>query len=435
MPDTITTAIVVAAGSAAPEARALLAAISASADASVALVPLLDAPGAVILHALPTASGPADALTLVAFCGDVVRHGGRLFFSSDPDEAPTPLTAVPIDAVRDAIRGSRQPIVVIFDCAFGDDDRFAPGRDHLGALEQSFAGLAVGVLVSDARSKGMAGGIARPLADGIVTGGADLDGDGVITLDEWFAYARRRVAQLGMPPECIVSSSRAPATSVVRLGSGAPRQAPPPIAPRPVAASVPAPSPASPPASASLPAAPSPASTPPTPTSMNRRRAPNPARRRRLMSLVALIGAAALALATVLGAFLSGKSQSRSSPPSTFPSAPATSTSFASSGAARLAAACTRGPNRFAVAVATPTSAVRPAVTALLSIDGGGDARVALVRAAGTVTAPSGVSLYAASLAPFARAGSLRWSVQLNAPGTVRTVAMLCGTTVQVLAH
>ncbi|HYL53150.1 MAG TPA: hypothetical protein VEZ15_14355, partial [Acidimicrobiia bacterium] len=62
-------------------------------------------------------------------------------------------------------------------------------------------------------------------------------------------------------------------------------------------------------------------------------------------------------------------------------------------------------------------------------------ARVALVRAAGTVTAPSGVSLYEASLAPFARAGSLRWSVHLNAPGTVRTVAILCGTTVQVLAH
>jgi len=426
----ITTAIVVAAGSAAPEARALLAAISASADAPVALVPLLDAPGAVILHALPTASAPADGLTLVAFCGDVVRYDGRLFFSTNPGEAPTPLTAVPIDAVRDAIRGSRQPIIVIFDCAFGDDDRFAPGRDHLGALEQSFDGLAVGVLVSDARSMGLAGGIARPLADGIVTRGADLDGDGVITLDEWFADACRRVAQLGMPPECIVSSSRAAAMSVVRFGSAAPRQAASPVAPRPVAASVPAPPHASSPAPASPPAS---ASTTGTPG--DRRRPPNPARRRRLMSLVALIGAAALGLATVLGAFLSGASQSRSSPPSTFPSAPATSTSFASSGATRLAAACTRGPNRFAVAVATPTSAVRPAVTALLSIDGGADARVALVRAAGTVTAPSGVSLYAASLAPFARAGSLRWSVQMDAAGTVRTVAMLCGTTVQVLAH
>jgi hypothetical protein len=423
----ITTAIVVAAGSAAPEARALLAAISSSTDAPVALVPLLDAPGAVILHALPTASAPADALTLVAFCGDVVRHDGRLFFSSNPDEAPTPLTAVPIDAVRDAIRGSRQPIVVIFDCAFRDDDRFAPGRDRLVALEQSFAELAVGVLVSDARSMGMPGGIARPLADGIVTGGADLDGDGLITIDEWFAYARRRVAQLGMPPECIVSTSTAPAMSVVRLGSAAPRPVPP-AAPAPPPASAPAP--ASPPASTSPPV-----STPPTPASMDRRRAPNPARRRRLMSLIALIGAAALGLATILGAFLSGVSQSRSSPPSTFPLGLATSTSFASSGATRMAAACTRGPNRFAVAVATSASAVRPAVTALLSIDGGADARVALVRAAGTVTAPSGVSLYAASLAPFARAGSLRWSVQLDGPGTVRTVAMLCGTTVQVLAH
>jgi hypothetical protein len=161
----------------------------------------------------------------------------------------------------------------------------------------------------------------------------------------------------------------------------------------------------------------------------------NPARRRRLISLVALIGAAALALATVLGAFLSSAGQSRSSPPSTFPAASGTSTSFAASGATRLAAECTRGPDRFAVAVATPTSSVPPVVTAVLSIDGGAGARIALVRTAGTVTAPSGVNLYAASLAPFARAGSLRWSVQLDAPGTVRTVAMLCGRTVQVLSH
>ncbi len=719
----ITAAIVIAGGSAATEAHALLAAISGSTDAAVDLVPLIDAPGAVVLHALPDASDhPADALTLVVFCGHVVRdYDGRLFFSSRADETPTPLTAVPIDAVRDAIRSSRRPIVVIFDCTFADDDRFAPGGDRLGALEQSFAGLAVGVLVSDARSMGLDGGIARQLAEGIATRDADLDRDGVITLDELFAYARRRVEQVGLPPQCIVSSSRARGMAIVRYhdrnlfdddvqfsayrlravqpdivytllafahkagivddpvrglvdqteevrrraaalvtgevayderrdralpdGGGSlfrfvpyvegiefdppervfrwrgevceaqfrlrasraverrqlrgqlsvfcdavliadvslsirvdPADAPPapalvehdragpyrrifisysdrdlavveqvaaiehlmggefvrdwnrlhaqeewdprlfefiaqadvfqlfwsrnsmyapnvheecdyafslqrpsfvrpvywedpfpsdaelpppalarlhfqrvafgsspashgervaplppPVAPVPVAprpeppsASLPPPPPSSPPPSFS---------SPPSGTSASRRAAPRPVRRRRrLMRPIAVVGTAALGAAAVLGAFVStGGKSPRSAPPPTSALAPATSTSFAASGGAQLSADCTRGPDSFAVAVATSGSAVQPLVTANLSVDGAPNVRVALVHSTGNVTAPPGVSLYAADLAPFARAGDFRWSVELSAPARVRSVAIQCEKKVQVL--
>jgi hypothetical protein len=482
----ITAAIVIAGASSSTEARELLAAIGGATDHPVELVPLIDAPGAVVLHALPNASAhPADALTLVVFCGHVVRdHAGRLFFSSRADGTPTPLTAVPIDAVRDAIRSSRRRIVVIFDCTFADDDRVAPGGDRLAALEQSFAGIALGVLVSNARSMGLDGGIARSLADGITTRDADLDRNGVITLDELFAYARRRVEQVGLPPHCIVSGPQARAMAVIRYRDRnlfddevafstdrLPPPAPPPVAPRPVtrrryttgggrvppsasppptAPSAPPPSPASPPPSSppsapppspasppppSPPSAPPPPSVPPSGTSGNRRPAPRAAPRRRLMRPIAVVGTGALGAAAVLGAFVStGGKSSRSAPP-TFAAAPTTSTSFAATGRARLSAECTRGPDRFAVAVATPPSAVRPVVSAILSIDGGPNTRIALVRTAGDVTAPPGVSLYAAALAPFARAGTLRWSVQLSAAADVRSIAIQCGRIVQVLSH
>jgi hypothetical protein len=719
----ITAAVVIAGGSAATEAHALLAAIRGSTDAPVDLVPLIDAPGAVVLHALPDASAsPADALTLVVCCGHVVRdYDGRLFFSSHADKTPTPLTAVPIDAVRDAIRSSRQPIVVIFDCTFADDDRLAPGGDRLGALEQSFAGLAVGVLVSNARSMGLDGGIAQLLADGIATRDADLDRDGVITLDELFAYARRRVEQVGLPPHCIVSSARARAMPVVRFrdrnlfdddvqfsayrlravqpglvytmlafahtadisadpvrglvdqsdevrrraaalatgevahdqGEGGnaaptgggpllrfvpyvegvefdppeqafrwrgevyeaqfrlrasraaerrqlqgrlsvfcdavliadvslsirvdPADAPPapalvehdharpyrrifisysdrdlavveqvaaierligdefvrswnrlraqeewaprifefiaqadvfqlfwswnamyapnvhqecdyafslrrpsfvrpvywedplpsdedlpppalarlhfqrvafgslpaspaegaarlpPPAPLPVAPLPVAPRPVS--SSASPPRPPSPPpSSPPSRTSGGRGAAPRPARERRLMRPIAVVGTAALGAAAVLGAFVStGGKSPRSALPPTFAVPPTTSASVGASGHARLSTECTRGPDRFAVAIATSASAVPPRVSAILRLDDGPDARTALVRSAGDVTAPPGVSLYAADLAPFARVGALRWSVQLSEPARVRSVAIQCAKNVQVL--
>ncbi len=473
----ITAAIVVAGESSSTEARELLAAIGGSTDAPVELVPLIDPPGAVVLHALPDASAaPADALTLLVFCGHVVRdNAGRLFFVR-ADETPTPLTAVPIDAVRAAIQRSRRPIVVIFDCIFADDDRFVSMGDRLGALEQSFAGLAVGVMVSNARSMGLHGGIARLLANGIATRAADLDRDGVLTLDELFAFASRRVEQVGLPPQCIVSSTRARAMAVIRYrdrkpfdeevqvsadqplpAAAAPLPRPPrrytagrsrvpPSASPPLPPSLPPPSlppPSLPPPSSSAPPRgsapppppPVPPSSPPTGGSGTRPAAP-PVPRRRLRRPIALVGTAALGAAAVLGAFAStGGKSSRSASPPTFAVAPTTSTSFAATGRARLAAECTRGRARFAVAVATSPSAVRPAVSAILSIDNGPNTRISLVRTAGDVTAPPGVSLYAAELAPFERAGTLRWSVQLSAAADVRSIAIQCGRTVQVLSH
>ncbi len=724
----ITAAIVVAGEATAPEARDLLAAIRGSTDAPLDLVPLIDAPGAVVLHTLPDASAsPADALTLVVFCGHVVRdHDGRLFVSSRADEAPTPLTAVPIDAVRDAIRSSRQPTVVIFDCTFADGDRSAVGGDRLGALEQSFAGVAVGVLVSNAREVGLAGGITRPLAGGIATRDADLDRDGVITLDELLAYAQRCLEQSGLPPHCMVSSTRARGMAVVRyrdrnlfdddvafsayrlravqpdlvytmlafahkasivddpvrgvvdqseevrrrattLGTGdvaggahgdhaalagrgpvfrfvpyvegiefdpperafrwqgevqearfrlrtsraferrqlrgrlsvfcdavliadvslsirvdSAESAPAPALvehdtarpyrrifvsysrsdlavveqvaaienliggefvrdwnrlrayeewdprllefvaqadvfqlfwssnsmyssdvrreweyalslerpsfvrpvywedpmpadaglPPPTLASVPfqrvdfrslpggiaervvpAPAPSPPPrpvapppvapdpvpGAVSLPPPPpEPPSPPPSGRSGSRGPAPRPSRRRGLLRPIAVVGTAALGAAAVLGAFVStGSKSSRSTSPTVPPAAvaPATSTSFAATGDARLAADCTRGPGRFAVAVGTPGSAVPLQVSAILSVDAGPDTRISLVRAAGNVTAPPGVSLYAADVARFASAGRLHWSLQLSAPAEVRSVAIQCGRTVEVLSH
>jgi hypothetical protein len=152
------------------------------------------------------------------------------------------------------------------------------------------------------------------------------------------------------------------------------------------------------------------------------------------MRPIAVVGTAALGAAAVLGAFVStGGKSPRSAPPPTTAVLPPTSTSFAASGGATLSADCTRGPDGFAVAVATPGSSVPPLVTANLSVDGAPNTRVALVRSAGDVTAPPGVSLYAADLATFARAGALRWSVELSSAAHVRSVAIQCGKNVQVL--
>ncbi len=728
MPDMITTAIVVAGESTAAEAHEFLAAVTSATDAPVNVVPLIDAPGAVILHALPESSPqPLDALTLVLFCGHVVRdYDGRLFFTSRAGEQPTPLTAVPIDAVRDVIRSSRQPIVVIFDCTFADDDRPGTSGDRLVSLEQSFAGLAVGVMVSNARSLGLDGGLTRRLAEGIAGRDADLDRDGTITLDELFSYARRRIEQVGIPSHCIVSSTRARGMAVVRfrdrnlfdddvqfsvyrpravqpsveykmlvfahkadlvedpvrgwidqteevrrradalasegvaygekgsdstapIGRGAilrfvpyvegiefdpPDQAfrwrgevyeaqfrlraspavegrhargqlsvfydavliadisltirvddvatapastlasssalsdldrpvperarpyrkifvsyshrdlavveqvaaiehligdefvrdsnrlrageewdarlleliaqadvfqlfwsrnsmysanvqrewdyalslqrpsfvrpvyweeplpsdeelpppelrrlhfqrvdfrsLPPIAVPPVATAPPSFTP--PPAARRPPvppppASPPPASPPPASPSPSPGRPPRPPRKHRLVRTIAAVGTAALGAAAVLGALAtSGGNSSRPGPTTTAPVA-VTTTSFAATGDVRLSAACTRGPDRFAIAIETPSSGVDPVVTAILSVDGGPDLRVPLVRTSGNVTAPPGIGLFAGEIAPFDQAGALHWGVQLSVPVAVRSVAIQCGKTVQVLSH
>src|SRR4051812_893508 len=214
----ITAAVVVAGASTAADAEQFLAAISSATDAPVDLIPVVDAPGAVVLHQLPHgAAHGADAVTLVLFCGHVVRdHDGRLFFMSRADEVPSLRTGVPIDAIRDVIRASGHPIVVVFDCTIADDDRTSTTGERLAALEQSLAGLAVGVLVSNARRLGLRGGLTRALAEGIANRHGDLDGDGVITVDELFPYARRRVEQAGLAPHCIAASTRAGRMALIR---------------------------------------------------------------------------------------------------------------------------------------------------------------------------------------------------------------------------
>jgi hypothetical protein len=417
-------AVVVAGAADAAASRSLVSALTDSVDA-VQVAELVDAPIRDVFRVLSRLSvnSAEFGTTLLLFCGHVVRGiDDRLFFTDHAQDAPTPMTAVLVDALADMVASSRAPIVVIIDCEFLD--RTGSGADDLRALERLFGASATGVLVSDARGHGVEGGVLQWLVDGIRSRELDRDGDLLVTLDDLFAYARGRGGAAGVPSGSIVTSEHRSkaggALPLVRLRDPTlpalrgprPSHVPPALSPlsgREL--------------SAPRPAAPSRAGS----------EGPAIARPRRLVRPIAAVGVLALGAAAVFGALATGgKSTPRRALPVPVTTPTTTPDVIAASGDRRLAAECARVQAALAVAVATPSPGGSLSASGVVRLDNGSEVHIPLARVS-DVTTPSGIEVYVGPVVSFDHAGMLHWKVLLSSRATVRNVALRCGNSAQLL--
>jgi uncharacterized caspase-like protein len=148
-----------------------------------------------------------DDLVLLYFSGHgILDEGARLYFATADTRVDRPRsTSVPAGFVNDVMAESRsRRQVLVLDCcnsgafgrglkaggALGTGSRFE-GRGRVvitasDALQYAFEGDRV-------EGEGRGSVFTDVLVDGLTTGGADLDGDGYVTLDELYDYAYAHV--------------------------------------------------------------------------------------------------------------------------------------------------------------------------------------------------------------------------------------------------
>jgi transcription termination factor Rho len=155
-------------------------------------------------------------LTLLYFSGHGLKDDyGRLYLAmTDTQHDNLAFTGVPGEQIRAAMDGAHSgQNILILDCCYAGafpTGQTAKGDTEVHTLER-FGGKGCAVLTStDATSysfegkrlkgagppslrEGPASLFTRYLIEGIRTGGADLDGDGDITLDELYSYVHDRV--------------------------------------------------------------------------------------------------------------------------------------------------------------------------------------------------------------------------------------------------
>jgi TIR domain/Caspase domain len=121
----------------------------------------------------------------------VVDHDGQLYFAARDTEVDVVRATAPSSAfVIACMRGSRsRSKVLILDASHsGAVLRDVPAPDHVmimtasDALEYAFED-----------SHGRVSIFTRQLVNGLASGDADLDGDGIVTFEEVFAFARTRI--------------------------------------------------------------------------------------------------------------------------------------------------------------------------------------------------------------------------------------------------
>lgn len=155
-----------------------------------------------------------DDLLLVHFsCHGLKDSRGRLYLAAHDTEIRSfSATAVPASFVADQMNesGSRRVVLVLDCCYSGAFARGAAVRgDRRVHLNDEFGGVASGRIVLTASTATeyafegdqVADQAVRPsvftsaFVEGLRTGAADLDGDGVITVDELYSYTLRRVRE------------------------------------------------------------------------------------------------------------------------------------------------------------------------------------------------------------------------------------------------
>ena len=160
-----------------------------------------------------------DDLALLFFSGHGIKDdAGRLYFATrltrkNRKGELVKATAVPANFVHDIMSNSRcRREIVILDCCFSG--AFAEGMtakdDGVVDVQRQLGGEGRAVLTASTSSQysfeeqgSELSVYTRYLVEGIETGDADLDGDGVVSIDEWHDYASTKVraVQPSMKPE------------------------------------------------------------------------------------------------------------------------------------------------------------------------------------------------------------------------------------------
>lgn len=158
-------------------------------------------------------TGPTDTILIhVSGHGERGRHG-FLYVPMDADLRWLDATCVRGSYFRDLLRAtqaSRQ--IVIIDCCFSGsiiDDLMSKGTSGSEIADLLDAEGVVVITASNAAQEafelgnadgGSTSAFTRAIVDGILTGDADLDHDGYVTMRELYKYARERVVGYGQSP-------------------------------------------------------------------------------------------------------------------------------------------------------------------------------------------------------------------------------------------
>ncbi|MEW2416374.1 caspase family protein [Streptomyces sp. NPDC046866] len=161
---------------------------------------------------------PGDALIVHFSCHGLKSESGQLFFAGTDTVPGKPSTAVSADFVRDRISSSRaQSIVLFLDCCYGgafsqgmsmragedvhvleafSPDKLGGGRGWAvitasNSMEYAFEGNHLSDQFDSPRPSVFTGA----LVNGLTTGEADRDEDGLVSLNELYDYVYERVRQ------------------------------------------------------------------------------------------------------------------------------------------------------------------------------------------------------------------------------------------------
>ncbi|WP_344216630.1 caspase family protein [Kribbella sancticallisti] len=195
------------------DAAALAGVLADPAIGDFAVSSVLDAPSGQIAQTIEDFAAErerGDLLLLYLSCHGLKDEQGRLYFAArDTRRERLRSTAVSAGFVNDVLFASRsRRKVLLLDCCYSGAfarglsvkaDRSVHTADHFDAR-----GLVV-LTASDATQYAFEGdnpvGRATPsiftasLADGLRTGAADIDGDGLVSVDDVYEYARRCLAE------------------------------------------------------------------------------------------------------------------------------------------------------------------------------------------------------------------------------------------------
>ncbi len=150
-----------------------------------------------------------DDLVLFYFLGQtILADRGKLFLKTpvtrqDAQGKLVKSTAVPTDFLQDVMNDSwAQAQVVILDCGFAGSQNGQAGQEQsvISMVQQQLGGpgrmiLTSAALIQSSDEQSSEGSYTKYLVEGLETGAADLDQDGLISLDELHEFTRRKVQQ------------------------------------------------------------------------------------------------------------------------------------------------------------------------------------------------------------------------------------------------
>jgi hypothetical protein len=413
-----TRAVVVADESATPEVSEVVEALRAACGPECEITELIDAPIRSMLTGIDRvlrASGPTQT-TLVLFCGDVARGlDDHLYYTCVADD-PTPMNAVLVDVLIEMLTAAQTRVVTVFDCVMEERDEFA--RDPIRVLERGFGSSSVSAFIADASMEGV-GGVARLLADGLVSTDADLDDDGVISVGELFGYIERRSRAAGVPADAIVVTGRRSGTPIARLGGYEPGAVDDRVSARTELQDL-------------VEEASEAVTNPETDeaAAQTRRRTPLKAdpvehasprgKRKRRVRVIAAVGAITVAGLAVFG----GIARSIASDDAPARSTVTTAVTYTADGSVALPETCTNVPTRLEITVDATKVPANLTIAAVTHLDDAPETTSVLERVADPTP---GDGLYVAPLGPFDHPGTLSWRLLLNNPLTIKNVSMRCG--------